>query len=261
MAGLIGRFRRRRPGAAVLRRVDRVIYPDTIDEEDVLAIGRLWKQEAASWWRETGRSSAKCDECNAGIDQPDGSLWARRLLCEACADHFLADGLAKLRQDPYTFGPMELWLARQRMVFPPPSHLRLDWESLFTKYGFADGDVPEDFDRWRREQGLAPIDWGLDGDWHGVLDQLVRTRLLPELDRHGRGDHRTDQPQPGRAFAVDGIGARRLRGAPARRARARTSSRSTSMCRTTTWRRCCGAPRTGCSSSHRPSPRRPGGSA
>ena len=182
-----------------------LIDPEAIDEEDVAALRRLWREQAAHWWHDTGRSTAQCDRCHARVERPSGSLCAGDLLCDECTKTYLADGLATLRQDPYAFGPRELLLAREHRIGPLSGRLRLDSESLFDKYGFHDGDVPDDFEQWRARQGLEPVDWMLGGDWHGILDELVRTRLLPVLSRDVEVVTGTTDHNPVRALSVDEI--------------------------------------------------------
>lgn len=87
---------------------------------------------------------------------------------------------------------------------PDENHLRLDPDGLFSKFGFNDGDVPDGFEVWRERQGLAPIDWHLDGDWHEILDELVRTRLVPAIDRDVEVVKMLTNHNPCRALTVDG---------------------------------------------------------
>lgn len=81
--------------------------------------------------------------------------------------------------------------------------LRLDPDSLFSKFGFNDGDVPDAYDEWRARQGLDPVDWVLGGDWHEILDELVRTRLLPLLDHKVEAVTVMTSHNPVRAAFVD----------------------------------------------------------
>ena len=56
------------------------------------------------------------------------------------------------------------------------SGMFLDAESLASKWGFQDGDMPEEFYEWLIAAGIST-----EMDWHRVLVQLVRDRLLPLL--------------------------------------------------------------------------------
>jgi hypothetical protein len=56
--------------------------------------------------------------------------------------------------------------------------LRLDAGSLLSKWGFNDGDTPEEFLDWCDEHGHREA---YDADWHQVLRALVAERLLPVL--------------------------------------------------------------------------------
>lgn len=185
----------------------RLLDPETFDPEDVAALRRLWKDQAARWWRRTGRSTAHCDACNIDLVRPAGSLSATDLLCDGCVDEVLADGLTGLRRDPYAFGGLELELARPFRWYARAHHLQLDWESLFSKFGFNDGDVPAEFDTWRAEQGYESIDWALDGDWHTILDETVRSWLLPATDREVVVTAMVTNHNPIRAAEVDGVSA------------------------------------------------------
>ena len=60
--------------------------------------------------------------------------------------------------------------------------LVLDSESLFSKFGFNDGDIPEDFSDWLYDNHReAYMRLSID-EWHRILQVLVRDRLLPHLD-------------------------------------------------------------------------------
>jgi fido (protein-threonine AMPylation protein) len=182
-----------------------LIDPETIDADDVAALGRLWQAQAAQWWQKPGRPLARCDLCNAELARPSGWLHATNLLCERCVDELKAQALADLRQVPYLFGTWELRQAQAFRMLPRAGHLRLDADSLFSKFGFYDGDVPESFDEWRAAQGLEPIDWLLGGDWHWILVELVRTRLLPALNRTVEVGNIGGNHNPIRAVTVDGV--------------------------------------------------------
>ncbi|MGY0388050.1 hypothetical protein ACWZJV_13865 [Nocardioides sp. WG-D5] len=183
----------------------RLLDPDTFDLEDVAALRRLWRDQAARWWQRTARSTARCDVCNIELVRPAGSLAVTDLLCDGCVDDLLTDGLMALRRDPYAFGGLELELARPFRSYARPHHLQLDWESLFSKFGFNDGDVPEEFDAWRAAQGYEAIDWALEGDWHTILDETVRAWLLPATDREVVVTATITNHNPIRAVEVDGV--------------------------------------------------------
>lgn len=58
-----------------------------------------------------------------------------------------------------------------------PEHLRLHSESLLSKWGFNDGDVPDDAWDYCEANGLNPE------NWHATLIRLVRDYLLPVLEQ------------------------------------------------------------------------------
>lgn len=80
---------------------------------------------------------------------------------------------------------------------------RLDSDSLLSKFGFNDGDMPEDVcDRIDR-LGIPSERV----DWHAVLRNLVRKYLLPELAKYHVVEL-TDidtAHNPIRAWKVDGV--------------------------------------------------------
>ncbi|HVX46338.1 MAG TPA: hypothetical protein VHC49_20770 [Mycobacteriales bacterium] len=82
--------------------------------------------------------------------------------------------------------------------------LRLDPDSLLSKFGFNDGDVPDDYEEWQAGQGIAPVDWIREGDWHAILAELVRTHLLPRLDHAVTVTEMAGNHNPVRAIEIDG---------------------------------------------------------
>jgi hypothetical protein len=63
-------------------------------------------------------------------------------------------------------------------VTAPDVHL--DSQSLCSKWGFSDGDMPDDLYDWCEDEGIAYVDL----DWHTALRRLVREHLLPALAEH-----------------------------------------------------------------------------
>lgn len=61
-----------------------------------------------------------------------------------------------------------------------PVTLALFSHCLLSKWGFNDGDTPDEVLDYCDDHGL---DYG-DRHWHDVLPMLVRTYLLPELEKH-----------------------------------------------------------------------------
>jgi hypothetical protein len=55
----------------------------------------------------------------------------------------------------------------------------LSGDSLFSKYGFNDGDMPDALMDWL-DADHPSVDYSVE-DWHPVLVQLVRGHLLPLL--------------------------------------------------------------------------------
>lgn len=102
-------------------------------------------------------------------DQPLAD-WELQLIgaqvCPDCVPH--DDG-------SYTCDP-----TRPRCPYPPPVRdlggVTLHAQSLLSKWGFNDGDVPEGYLDWLDEHGLPYPD-----DWHGLLRLMVRTRLMPHI--------------------------------------------------------------------------------
>jgi hypothetical protein len=58
------------------------------------------------------------------------------------------------------------------------SKLLLHSGGLLSKWGFNDGDAPDDFLEWLQASG-----YGWKTDWHPVLCKLVRDYLVPALDQ------------------------------------------------------------------------------
>lgn len=65
------------------------------------------------------------------------------------------------------------------MTEPEPT-LSLWSESLLSKWGFQDGDTPEQVMDYCDDHGIDYVRV----DWHEVLRGLVRKHLLPELEKH-----------------------------------------------------------------------------
>ena len=78
--------------------------------------------------------------------------------------------------------------------------LYLPAEGLLSKWGFNDGDEPDDFLDWCEEQGI-PYD-GL--DWKLMLRRLVREYLIPALDQRVEVVEVDTAHNPIRAASVDG---------------------------------------------------------
>lgn len=61
-------------------------------------------------------------------------------------------------------------------------HMTLSGECLFSKWGFGDGDMPDELldmaDGWPAKEKMWAYDFG-SKQWHEVLRRLVRERLLP----------------------------------------------------------------------------------
>jgi hypothetical protein len=87
--------------------------PSEIDAEDMAAFARMWRDDAVKWWSATGKKTGICDLCNSDMSAGDGYLVSRSdLRCARCQEPRIAEGLAKLRADPYYFGATELRRAR-----------------------------------------------------------------------------------------------------------------------------------------------------
>lgn len=78
--------------------------------------------------------------------------------------------------------------------------LLLTSASLLSKWGFNDGDAPDDWLDWCDDQG---IDWRELPSWrHGILPALVRRFLLPALDQGVTVTEISTSHNPIRAQAV-----------------------------------------------------------
>src|SRR5262249_3909938 len=88
--------------------------PDQISEADVEAIRRHWQEEGQSWWEGGARGEAICDNCGSGGPRGRGYLSGTKLVCEECVRNgLLAEGLARLREDPHYYGAALLRKARR----------------------------------------------------------------------------------------------------------------------------------------------------
>jgi len=72
--------------------------------------------------------------------------------------------------------------------------------SLLSKWGFRDGDEPDEYLDWLDEQQLPHPE-----DWHPVLRHLVRTRLLPLIDEDIEVYDIETNHNPIRAGTVNGV--------------------------------------------------------
>lgn len=81
------------------------------------------------------------------------------------------------------------------------SVLRLPANGLLSKWGFNDGDSPDEYLDWCDEH-CKPYG----GDWDDVLPVLVETHLLPELRKHHAVEVRniSTAHNPIRASIIDG---------------------------------------------------------
>lgn len=75
-------------------------------------------------------------------------------------------------------------------------------ESLLSKWGFNDGDLPDEVDGWLDAQD-PPIH--LAGNWRPILCQLVRRYLIPALDQAVEVVEIETSHNPIRAEKVDGV--------------------------------------------------------
>jgi hypothetical protein len=82
------------------------------------------------------------------------------------------------------------------------------WTSgLLSKWGFNDGDMPDDvIDAWDEANSGSP--W-VRVDWHPILCRLVRERVLPALDQFVELVEIGTSHNPIRAQSVDGQDAER----------------------------------------------------
>lgn len=83
--------------------------------------------------------------------------------------------------------------------------VRLFSSGLLSKWGFGDGDAPEEWLDYCDEHGLPY------GDWRdGILPELVKRYLLPVLDQEVVITHIGTNHNPVRAQTVDGEDAERF---------------------------------------------------
>jgi hypothetical protein len=82
------------------------------------------------------------------------------------------------------------------------TELTLFSDGLCSKWGFNDGDMPDDVWDWCDEHGID----GGSVDWHAVLRKLVREHLLPALAEHHDVEvyHIETHHNPIRASRIDG---------------------------------------------------------
>lgn len=78
--------------------------------------------------------------------------------------------------------------------------LWLESESLLSKWGFNDGELPDQLLDWLDTQGLP-----YPGDWREVLPLLVERELLPALDQAVTLTRIGGNHNPVRAKTVDGV--------------------------------------------------------
>jgi hypothetical protein len=81
------------------------------------------------------------------------------------------------------------------------SELYLPSAGLLSKWGFGDGDIPDDFDDWldaRNQRMTGP-------GWRSLLCTLVREQLLPALDQAVDAVEIETIHNPIRAAAVDAV--------------------------------------------------------
>jgi hypothetical protein len=97
---------------------------------------------------------------------------------------------------------MEAAAMKDRDVSDQPG-LVLASRDLLSKYGFNDGDVPEELTDLMDDVGQPPTGrvWDV---WHDVLRQLVREHLLPVLEQSVEVVDIEDPHNPIRASKVDG---------------------------------------------------------
>lgn len=78
--------------------------------------------------------------------------------------------------------------------------LHLFTAGLFSKWGFGDGDMPDDFLDWCDEQGIDYSGFR----WKPTLTRLVRERLVPALDAEVETVEISTSHNPIRASKVNG---------------------------------------------------------
>jgi hypothetical protein len=76
-------------------------------------------------------------------------------------------------------------------------------DGLYSKWGFSDGDFPDDLEEWleAEAQGLS---WFDRSAWHSVLIRLVREFVIPRLDQAVTVCLVNTHHNPIRAVSVDG---------------------------------------------------------
>jgi hypothetical protein len=87
------------------------------------------------------------------------------------------------------------------------NELRLDSESLLSKWGFNDGDEPDPLLDLLDERGLP---YPTRDEWTIVLRRLVRKHLIPALDQAVEVVDMETSHNPIRVTAVDGVDVRAL---------------------------------------------------
>lgn len=85
------------------------------------------------------------------------------------------------------------------------SELTLTSDCLLSKWGFNDGDCPDDLYDWCEAQGFDIDPWPKVRHWHAVLVRLVRERLVPALDQAVEVAEITTNHNPIRATTVEGV--------------------------------------------------------
>ena len=78
--------------------------------------------------------------------------------------------------------------------------LTLFSDGLLSKFGFNDGDAPDDVLDWLEANGHG---WRI--DWHTVLTALVERYLLPAIKQDVKIVHISTNHNPVRAQTVDGV--------------------------------------------------------
>jgi hypothetical protein len=83
------------------------------------------------------------------------------------------------------------------------SSLHLPSWGLLSKFGFSDGDMPDDLCDWLEDR--LGIEHARDMPWHTVLEALVREQLLPVIDQTVEVVSIETIHNPIRAVTVDGV--------------------------------------------------------
>ena len=86
--------------------------PSSISQADVDAIRQYWRHLGKLRWSKTGKITAICDCCNEYVSRVGTYFFDDRLECETCTDKQFADGVNKLRGNPFYYGATELQRAR-----------------------------------------------------------------------------------------------------------------------------------------------------